>query len=77
MGGRGSFFKHGDYDKKEKQTIEDVLSKEEEVNFINDVDTELEHEGYTKKLLKKNIHIKQSTDGFKKDVFSDDYTDEQ
>ena len=69
MGGRGGFFKSFEYDKsKSYSSFKEAIYSEEAENSKNDEDTKLEHDGLTKKLLDKNIHIKQSTDNFRKDV---------
>ena len=69
MGGRGGFFKSFQYEKSgDYSPFEDMIYKGEEENFEKDEDTKLEHNGITKKLLDKNIHIKQSTDNFNSNV---------
>lgn len=67
MGGRGSAFLNNyntdSFSGADQQILADIMITMEE-----DEDTKLNHEGFTKILKDKNIHIKQSTDNISEEI---------
>lgn len=67
MGGRGSAFLNN-YNADSFSGVDDQILADIMKTMEKDEDTKLEHKGYTKKLIDKNIHIKQSTDDFNEEI---------
>lgn len=67
MGGRGSaFISYKNYES--SSGVDEQIMAKIMATMDEDKDTELEHNGYTKKLIDKNIHIKQSTDKISEEI---------
>ena len=67
MGGRGAAFLNN-YNADSDSGIEQQILADIMATMDEDEDTKLEHQGHTKKLLNKNIHIKQSTDKISEEI---------
>lgn len=67
MGGRGSVFVNY-YNVEQSSSVDRQLLLDIMDTMDEDVDTKLEHKGYTKILKDKNIHIKQSTDKISEEI---------
>lgn len=67
MGGRGSAFLNN-YNTNDSSGVDQQILSDIMITMEDDEDTKLEHNGYTKLLKDKKIHIKQSTDTISEEI---------